>query len=94
MLITPRLGAHSAEIIFATNDSALIVHIKKSDSVFTRALKHCSSEKIERNVTGDKGSYEYAGYCSATAADDSDCSGNEIVAVGPIDLGNLAQHRT
>ena len=94
LLAAIQFAAYAASPSVAMDDGVLIAHIKKTDYVFTTALSDCSKEKIERNVSGDNKLFKYTAYCSAKAADESDCPVYIVVALGTIDTENWATLRS
>ena len=89
-----QVSARAASPSAVADDRALINHIKKTDYVFTTALGTCSQEKIERDVSGNKKHFTYTAYCSAKAAQESDCPGYKVVASGTIDTEQWATLRS
>lgn len=77
----------------ATDDSALIAHIKKTDYVFSTAFDRCSSEKLTRRREGRLHRFEYVAFCSARAAQESDCPGFSVRAQGTVDSATWATVR-
>ncbi len=78
----------------AMSDSALIAHIKKTDYVFSVAFGRCSAEKLTRHREGQTEQFEYAAFCSARAAQESDCPGFDVKAQGTVDSPTWATVRT
>lgn len=78
----------------ATNDAALIAHIKRTDYVFSLALGRCSGESLTRHREGATQRFEYTAFCSAQAARESDCPGFDVKAQGTVDSPTWATVRT
>jgi len=77
-----------------TNDTALIAHIKKTDYVFSLAFDRCTSEKLTRHHAGNGPQrFEYVAFCSARAAQESDCPGFDVKARGTVDSPTWATVR-
>jgi hypothetical protein len=86
-------ACQAAEPNLAVDDAALIAHIKNTDYIFTTALGHCGNEKVTRGGPSDPKRFEYVAFCSARAAQESDCSGYIVKATGTVDSPTWATVR-
>lgn len=73
------------------NDSALISHIKRTDTVFSKLLDLCTSEHLARSK---ENTFTYTASCTIKPVPEDDCYGYKVTAFGTVDNKTWATVRT
>jgi hypothetical protein len=76
-----------------TSDHALILHIKRTDSIFKAILDECSEEKVTRSRKGPLYYFTYAANCRISTDPAGDCKQYRVTATGTVDTTQWATLR-